>query len=106
MKTIQLKGAALEAAVNCRAISDAHDKGRQVLIEKVEAEMATFCKITHEETSAQLAIIERETGINLTKGAAEQTCQLDLRYVHLGLAFVNVQDDADEHTAADSQLLS
>jgi hypothetical protein len=107
MKTIQLKGAALEAALKCRAISDEHDKERKRIIQQCEADMEKVCEITRDEMSAQLAIIEQQSGVSLRDQPLEGTmCQLDLRYVALGLAFVNVDDKKEGFEALVSQLLS
>jgi hypothetical protein len=102
MKTIQLKGAALEAALNCRRISDDHDKERKAMLVRYQDEAERHSEVTQAQLAAELAIIERETGVGLTDGCDAR--QLDLRYVDLGFAFVNVDDKAEAHTLTLSQL--
>lgn len=106
MKTIQLKGAALEAALNVRRITEAHERGLDELKERFAKEVDTFCSITQDETHSQLAIIERAAGVTLTHGEASRRCVLDLRYVTLGYAFVNIEDEQSEHGHEFSETLS
>lgn len=106
MKTIQLKGAALEAAINIKAINDAHERALDEIKARFAKEVDAFCRITREETESQLAIVEQATGVQLMDGQKSKTCQLDLRYATLGLAFVNCMDDQEAHEHVFSQALS
>ena len=106
MKTIQLRGAALEAAAAVHRLSKAHDLAINELKARFQAELDAVCSKSRTDTDAQLRIIEQATGEGLRPRLDGGEAELDVRYVDLGLAFVNVQDQSDKHVILESQSLS
>lgn len=105
-KIIQLKGAALEAALHIREVSDHHDNERLRLIEECEHKMEQVCKHTNRLINEQLEIISDQVRIPLAGPQRSPRAELDLRYTSLGLAFVNEADDTGEEVVSTSQELS
>lgn len=89
MKTIKLTGAALEAAHKVTVINSEHLKEKLRLFKEAEAKLAAACRVCDEEIKVQLAIIQEQTGVELS---VDGNAQLDVRYLPLGLAFVNIDD--------------
>lgn len=113
-KIIQLKGAALEAAQVIYKASQEYNRDRKNVIEVAEREFAAQKKHLDTLMAPALAIIREATGVDIAAtcedcGGFQHDAGLDLRYMPVGLAFVNIDtgdSDGERVEVGTSQHLS